>query len=164
MKKFISLSSLLIIFFFTHCTKDEDQVDTEKPSIDFSINGAFPVNCDTLYYGEPLTLRIRVTDNLELANFNLDIHHNFDHHSHSNEPGDCEEDPIKDPVNPFVLIESFSIPSGQTDYIIQEVIPLPESPDANPLDEGDYHFFINLTDVTGWSTQSGIAIKIFKRP
>jgi hypothetical protein len=30
-------------------------------------------------------------------------------------------------------------------------------------DAGDYHFFISLTDVTGWRAEKGISIKIGKQ-
>lgn len=158
----------LLIFLFSlltfsySCSSDET-IDTEKPLIDLSIPGAFPVNCDTLYFGESYQLKLLFTDNVELGSFSIDIHHNFDHHSHSTEVAACDLDPIKDPVNPYVVIDDYEIPSGSTYYETDLSIPIPANDGSDKYDEGDYHFFISLTDHEGWSTQKGISIKIMYR-
>ncbi len=48
-----------IVFAFNSCEKDEN-IDSQKPVIDLSIQDAFPVNCDTLYFGEPFILKVNL--------------------------------------------------------------------------------------------------------
>lgn len=154
---------LLVILFsvFNSCSNQE--TDDEKPEIDLYVAGVFPVNCDTLYFGEEFTIKILLKDNVELGSYSIDIHNNFDHHSHSTEVTSCEMWPVKTPVNPFVFISDFDIPEGSTDFTTSETITIPAGNENGAFDEGDYHFFISLTDKEGWSTQKGLSIKIVKR-
>lgn len=140
------------------CTNEE--IDNVKPVIDLSSQDAFPVNCDTLYFGESFELKILLTDNVELGSYSIDIHNNFDHHSHSTEVSECELDPVKDPVNPFTFIEDYDIPEGLMEFETENLISIPAGNNDGLYDEGDYHFFISLTDKEGWSTQRGLSIKI----
>ncbi|QGY43975.1 DUF4625 domain-containing protein [Maribellus comscasis] len=151
----------LVLFVFTTCS--EDDIDDVKPEIDLTISGAFPLNCDTLYFGETFTLKMLFTDNAELGSYSIDIHNNFDHHSHSTEVSECSLDEIKDAVNAFVFIEDFEIPEGLDAYEASEEVSIPESDSDGEFDEGDYHFFISLVDKEGWSVQRGLSIKILRR-
>jgi hypothetical protein len=144
------------------CEKDKN-IDTEKPQIDNRFSEAFPKNCDTLYFGESFDLRVLLTDNIELGSFSIGIHNSFDHHSHSTEVTECNLDPIKDPVNPFVFIEDYAIPSGLKEYNPNKSISIPSGNGNGTYDEGDYHFFISLTDKEGWSAQKGLSIKMLRR-
>lgn len=152
----------LLILISNSCSKDED-IDKEKPTIDLSIQDAFPVNCDTLYFGESFILKVRFTDNVELGSFSVDIHHNFDHHSHSTEVEECNLDPVKEPVNPWVFIQDYDIPAGLSEYVTDLMIALPSGDNNGLYDNGDYHFFISLTDAEGWSAQKGLSMKILRR-
>ena len=158
----IIIFPVLLLAFFSSCEKD-DEIDQEKPGIDLSIQDAFPVNCDTLYFGESFELKALFTDNVELGSFSIDIHHNFDHHSHSTEVTECDLDPVKDPENPFKFIQDYSIPEGSKEYETNLSISIPSGNDNGEYDEGDYHFFISLTDKEGWSTQKGLSIKMLHR-
>lgn len=151
-----------MIFF---SCEDDKEIDTQKPEIDTTIPNAFPANCtDTIYFGEPFTLNLKFTDNVELGSFSLDIHHNFDHHSHSTEFVECYLNPKKIPVNPYVLIETHDIPTGQSEYVTNLPITIPTSNDEGQLfDKGDYHFDIRITDKEGWSTHFGMGIKMMHR-
>ena len=158
----IITSLLFLLLIFNSCEKGEE-IDKEKPSIDLTIQGAFPVNCDTLYFGEAFMLKVKFTDNVELGSYSIDIHNNFDHHSHSTEVTECSLGPVKDPVNPFTFIQDYAIPEGLKEYETNVSITLP-SENANGLyDEGDYHFFISLTDKEGWSAQKGLSVKMLHR-
>jgi len=139
------------------------EIDDQKPVIDLTMEGAFPVSCDTLYLGESFTWKVRFEDNVALGSYSLEIHHNFDHHAHSTELASCDLDSVKEPVNPFHTIMDFEIPAGSTEYTVNESIQIPLSDANGELDPGDYHFFISLTDREGWSTQKGLSIKILKR-
>jgi hypothetical protein len=105
--------------------------------------------------GESFTFRVLLSDNLALGSISVDIHHNFDHHTHSTEVATCEMAPIKTPKKPFLLIQSFSIPTGLTRFETEEQINIPAD-----IDPGDYHFLIRLTDKEGWQTIKGLSIKI----
>jgi len=151
--------------FFNACEKD-DEIDEKKPIIDLTIQDAFPVNCDTLYFGETFELKVLFSDNVELGSenaYSIDIHHNFDHHSHSTEVTECNLDPKKDPVNPFLLIENYDIPEGLREYTTDLSISIPSADEDGQYDEGDYHFMIKVTDKEGWSVQKGLSIKMLHR-
>ena len=162
MKTYKIIIPFLLFIFFISCEK-EDEVDKEKPVIDLTMQDAFPVNCDTLYFGESFELKVLFTDNAGLGSYSIDIHNNFDHHSHSTEVTECSLDPIKDPVNPFLFIEDYNIPAGQSDYQTNMPISISSGNGNGEFDEGDYHFFISLTDKEGWSTQKGLSIKMLHR-
>ncbi len=162
MKTYKIIIPFLLLIFFNSCEKGAE-IDKEKPIIDLSIPDAFPVNCDTLYFGETFELKVLFKDNAELGStraFGIDIHNNFDHHSHSTEVTECSLDPIKDPVNPYLFIESFDIPSDLSEYETNLSISIPSGDSNGDYDEGDYHFFISLTDAEGWSAQKGLSIKM----
>jgi hypothetical protein len=158
----IVIIPVFLLTFFSSCEK-EDEIDKEKPVIDLTMQDAFPVNCDTLYFGESFELKVLFTDNVELGSFSIDIHNNLDHHSHSTEVTECSLDPIKAPVNPFLFIEDYNIPAGQSNYQTNMSISIPSGNGNGDYDEGDYHFFISLTDKEGWSAQKGLSIKMLYR-
>lgn len=155
----------LIAFFILLATacSDENEVDTEKPIIDIGFTDAFPTNCDTIYFGETFDLKLLFTDNVELGSYSIDIHNNFDHHSHSTEITECSFEPVKEPVNPFVIIEDYAIPEGVKEYKTNVSIFIPSDNGNGLFEEGDYHFYISLTDKEGWSAQKGLSIKMLHR-
>lgn len=145
---------VLILLLLSSC-QDNDSIDTEHPVIDLTFSGAFPQQCDVLHKGESFTVKARFTDNVQLGAFSLDVHQNFDHHSHSTEVNDCVMDAVKTPIKPYLLIRSFSIPAGLQEYEAEIELQIPAD-----VDSGDYHFLILLTDHAGWQTIQGISIKI----
>ncbi|MFQ3578727.1 MAG: DUF4625 domain-containing protein [Bacteroidales bacterium] len=156
---------ILLPILFISCNKNKT-IDNQKPHIDISINQAFPRNCDTLYFGETFTFKASFTDNVELGSdkaFSIDIHNNFEHHSHSTEVNECNLNPKKTPINPFKYIEDFDIPAGSSRYLTDVKISIPAYNANGYFDEGDYHYFISLSDKEGWTTQKGISIKILYR-
>ena len=157
----IIIIPLLLLIIYNSCEKEA--IDKEKPIIDLSIQDAFPVNCDTIFFGESFDLKVLFTDNFELGSYSIDIHNNFDHHSHSTEVTECNLDDKKDPVNPFLFIDDFDIPTNLEEYETNLSISIPSGNDNGEYDEGDYHFFISLTDKEGWSAQKGLSIKMLNR-
>ncbi|SFH19745.1 DUF4625 domain-containing protein [Pedobacter insulae] len=157
MKKFKKLVVLfyLIGIFAVGCKKDEGEVDIEYPIIDIAFADAFPIQCSTFTRGQTITFKAKFTDNAALGSYSLDIHHNFDHHSHSTEVSNCTAEAVKTPIKPFLLIKTFQIPAGQTMYEANNQLTIPAD-----IDAGDYHFLIKLTDKEGWQTLKGISIKI----
>lgn len=137
--------------------------DTEKPVIVASAD-ASPQGCQSFARGSSISFRYTFSDNEELGAFNIEIHNNFDHHSHSTEAADdeCpdgeEHHESQTPVNPWVFNMSRDIPAGQTSYAAEVDIPVPED-----VDTGDYHFSIRLTDKAGWQQFRSVAIRITDR-
>jgi hypothetical protein len=134
---------------------DEMERDEVYPEIDMTGAGAFPGDCDTVFRGETFTVRAVFRDNAELGAFSIDIHDNFDHHTHSSSSVICDQDEDKEPVNPFIFIRDYDIPVGLTVFDAQEAISIPAG-----VDPGDYHLMIRLTDAEGWQTLKGISIKV----
>jgi hypothetical protein len=148
------LLCILIAFVAADCSRDGAK-DIETPAIDMSDSRAFPPNCATLRRSETFIFRAVFTDNQALGNYNIEIHQNFDHHSHSGEAVECPAEPQKAPVNPFIYNHSFSIPDGLTHYEATAEITIP--PD---IDTGDYHFMVRLTDRAGWQQLKALSVKI----
>lgn len=153
---------LLALFIGVVSSCSKEAVDNEKPVISFGFDGAAPGPCDTARLGDTLLVRVRFTDNVELGSFRIDIHHNFDHHSHSTEAVNCRLDPKKPADNPYVFVGVYEIPPGRQSYEATVKIPLPQQNINGWLQPGDYHFFISLTDATGWSSNKGFGIKLLQ--
>lgn len=155
MKKNLFAVLLTAVVMLAGCSKSSDATDTTYPEIDLAVTGAFPLQCSVLERGKTATFKARFTDNRALGAYSLDIHHNFDHHTHSTEVNTCGESAAKAPVAPLVFIKDYTIPAGTSDYTATTQISIP----AN-IDTGDYHFLIRLTDKEGWQTLKGLSIKI----
>ncbi len=151
---------LLSVFVIALVACNSDDIDDVYPVIDMTSASSFPQNCDTIYTGETFTFVAQFSDNRELGAFSIDIHHNFDHHSHSTEVSNCEMGDVKEPTDDvFLYIQTWDIPEGSKNHQANIDISVPEG-----VDTGDYHFFIALTDREGWQTVRGISIKIEDRP
>jgi len=153
MKNLYLISLLTFAIIIVSCTKEEK--DDIYPEIKMDCCGGFPVNCDEIQRGTTFTFVAEFSDNEELGAFSIDIHNNFDHHTHSTDPLPCELLPVKDPVNPFRYIEEYSIPTGLTQYSASAEISIPADADT-----GDYHMMVRLTDKAGWQTLKGISFRI----
>ncbi|WKN31169.1 DUF4625 domain-containing protein [Porifericola rhodea] len=145
------LSSSILLF---SCEERED-IDTEYPTIDISYSDAFPRQCSSIKKGSSITFKALFRDNVQLGSYSIDIHHNFDHHSHSTEVNDCDMDAKKEANNPFLFIKNYDIPEGQQEFVAEQEIEIPAD-----IESGDYHFMILLTDEEGWQTIKGLSIKI----
>jgi len=137
---------------------DDTQKDDVLPVIDMSVDTAFPKNCVTVYRGESFTFNALFTDNVELGSYSIEMHNNFDHHTHSTSSTECEMEAVKKPVNPLLFIDEYDIPQGKTSYSASIEIEIPDD-----VDTGDYHFMVRLTDKSGWQTFMGITMKIADR-
>lgn len=155
--KYRAVLILLLSLPLVACSGDAEQ-DMEYPVITRSSEEASPLNCAVVYRGEEFPFKAVFTDNRELGSYNIEIHNNFDHHSHSTEGGTCELDPQKDPVKPFVYNKDYSIPIGKTFFRAENSIKVPMD-----VDTGDYHFMVRLTDKAGWQSLMAVAIKIRDR-
>jgi hypothetical protein len=89
MKKFMksALALSIIVLCFAACEKNSK--DTTPPVIDAST--FLPADCDIYYLGDTIYVHFICTDDKELGNYNIEIHSNFDHHTHGTSDTDCEE-------------------------------------------------------------------------
>lgn len=158
-KLFIFKYHLLFLSFLAVGSCEKGEKDLEKPVIDFSYTSFFPKNCDTLYAGETFHFKALFRDNYGLGSFSINIHNNFDHHSHSTDVESCPQDPFKTPENPFSFLGNYDIPNGLKQFEATIAITIPGN-----VDTGDYHLFISLTDITGWRAEKGMSIKILGSP
>lgn len=151
MNKFkLLLKIVSIAFVLLSC--DSLEKDMEKPVVKEII---FPHNCDTVYKGSTFTYHFIVYDNYDLGSYSIEMHPNFDHHTHSTSAIQCEMDSIKSAVNPFLYIEEFEIPVKLWEYEIFGEIPIPSNADT-----GDYHFMLRVSDEAGWQNFEGISVKV----
>lgn len=149
-------SLLAAALLWAGCDKDDKQVT--KPRIKMESEASFPKNCATVYRGESFEFNAVFTDEEALGNYNLEIHHNFDHHSHSTDGIDCASGEKKSPFKPFVYNKDFSIPNGKTSYNAVVKIDVP-----GDIDTGDYHLMVRVTNRAAWQEVKGIGMKIADR-
>ena len=116
---------------------------------------ASPVNCQVFERGSVLPFAYAFSDDVELGSYNLEIHNNFEHHTHSTEAGECEQEPVKKPVNAWIFNQSYEIPAGSRVYEASRNIPIPLD-----VDPGEYHFMIRVTDASGWQEIKSVSIRI----
>lgn len=90
-----------------------------------------------------------------MASYSIEMHHNFDHHTHDDQEDPCELEPITTAVNPFNFSTNNSVPEGLTNFEIEAVITIPAT-----IDTGDYHLALSVTDVTGWQARTAVDVKI----
>lgn len=157
MHKKIVLYTLICLFSLA-CSSDGDEKDMEKPKINMSSSIASPQNCAIFYRGEKIFFKATFSDNQELGNYNVEIHQNFDHHSHSTDAVECDLEPKKAPIKPFVYNKDFSIPNGKVVFEANDEITIPAD-----IDTGDYHFMVRVTDKAGWQELKAVSIKIKDR-
>ncbi|MGG6230327.1 DUF4625 domain-containing protein [Tenacibaculum sp. SDUM215027] len=146
---------LLLTILNISCSSESEEPDTEKPTITINYNEGFPKSCTVLEKGKEYTIRVKVSDNIALATYAIDIHHNFDHHTHDDQGSSCELSPIKDPVSPLIFMKNYTIDNNRKEYEIVQNITIPTD-----IDSGDYHCQISVIDVTGWQSRTSVDIKI----
>ena len=171
MKKmtFLSLTLALIsaaVIAFTACDNNDDDLrDMTPPVISDEGITANPINCQTYHRGEVIAFNYVFTDNGGLGGYALEVHSNFDHHSHSTE-GDhdheCDDDDDHgddhhDEGTPWKATFTYEIPYQVKRFVARNDLKIPA--DATP---GDYHFMIRVTDRAGWQQLKSVAIKILE--
>lgn len=154
-KLFLLAFVLCLLAACSSSSDDNGTKDKEKPVISDKDIVASPTDCQVYKRGETIPVRYLFKDNMELGSFNIEIHNNFDHHTHSTSAADCPLDEKKSAVNPWVYNESFDIPAGRKEYASTVDIKIPDN-----IDTGDYHFMLRLTDKVGWQELKAVSIKI----
>ena len=146
---------LLAILLAACAACTETERDMEKPVITAEGITASPAECDSYRRGDTIHFCYRLTDNVELGRYNIEVHSNHDHHTHSTSAVDCELEPASEAVNPWVFNADYDIPAATTDYVATAEIVVPTD-----IDPGDYHFMVRVTDGAGWQQLRSMAIKL----
>ncbi len=157
--KYFYLPLLALLCTVCGCSNDDDESDKDLTYPEISDQGitANPIDCQVYHRGEVIPVRYILMDNQELGAYNIEIHHNFDHHSHSTSHTDCPQEAKKEPVEPWVFNLDYLIPAGMRKYGLDPDILIPSD-----IDTGDYHFMIRLTDRAGWQQLRAVALKIME--
>ena len=155
MKKIIL--SLMLLCALCACSSSDDTESKDMTYPEISDQGivAVPIDCQVFKRGEVIPFNYLFTDDTELGAYNIEIHHNFDHHTHSTSSVECLMDERKQAVKPWVYNQDFTIAAGQRSYNARHDIAIPAD-----IDTGDYHFMIRLTDRAGWQQLRAMTIKI----
>lgn len=152
----LSLCAWLVILTLSSCQK-KDKLDLDAPLIQLDASGTFPTTCTELQRGKEYTFQFTFSDQVSLGSYSIDIHHNFDQHSHSTETSSCTFDQKKQAQTPFLFIQAGEISEGTTTYTAKVQVEIPEN-----VDTGDYHLTVQVTDRAGWSSRKGLSVKIVR--
>ena len=156
MKQTILSFSLLCALCACSSAEENESRDMTLPVISEEGIVANPIECQEYHPGDVLPVQYVFTDNVELGNYNIEVHNNFDHHTHSGSAVECELEPSKEAgAHAWVFNQDYTIPPGQRSYTARVDIPIPADAET-----GDYHFMIRLTDRAGWQQLKAVAIKI----
>jgi hypothetical protein len=128
----------IVAVLFTSCSDDDTVIDTEKPQIAV----VEPHNEDEFAPGSELHIEASFTDNAELASYKIEIHEDFDGHTHAFYKSSQD-------LNPWSWEETFNIPSGRMSFDAVHHIDIPTEIDNMPVSEGAYHVGIFVTDTSG---------------
>jgi hypothetical protein len=156
MKKSIFSSLLLCALCACSSSDDSDSRDMSQPVISEQGITANPVECQQYHPGDVIPFHYVFTDDVELGNYNIEIHNNFDRHTHSGSAVECELEPKKEAgPKAWVFNQDYVIPAGQRSYDARVDIQIPADAET-----GDYHFMIRLTDRAGWQQLKAVSIKV----
>jgi hypothetical protein len=126
---FICLTAIFVIAF-TSCKEDSD---TTKPVI----NLIEPENDDLLQIGSGVHFEAEFSDDEALASYKVEIHSNFDNHTHA------QTREVAETVD-FTFNQSWDISGKKNASIHHHDIIIPEN--ATP---GHYHLMVYCTDAAG---------------
>lgn len=120
------------LFIVSACKKEEKtEVDTQKPNITIET----PTSTTEVVGGQLLNIRAKLTDNLNLSQYKIEIHPNFDGHSHGKT--------LNETVVPFEWDTLVNI-SGK-EHLVDLKIPISSNAKA-----GSYDLLIQCIDQAGY--------------
>ena len=163
MSLMLALACVLSLGFTSCGSDDDDAKDMTYPVISTEGIAANPIDCQVYQRGTVIPFHYIFTDDTELGAYNIEIHTNADHHTHSTSSVECDDEDEHEhehvgeheSVKPWVYNQDFTIPAGQRTYTARHDIAIPAD-----IDPGDYHFMIRLTDRAGWQQLRAVSIKI----
>ncbi|WP_051205286.1 DUF4625 domain-containing protein [Salinimicrobium xinjiangense] len=134
---------------FTSCSDDDTVVDTQKPTITI----VEPHTEEEFVPGSVLLFEAVFTDNVELASYKIEIHEDFDEHTHAFNKSSQD-------LNPFAYEQTFTIPAGRTSFEATQEIAIPAELNGQPISEGAYHLGVFVTDKSGNQQEAFLEIHI----
>ncbi len=167
-KTIILLATIMTILAVSFSACENKSKDTTPPVIEEAT--FLPADCDIYYPGDTIRVYFICSDDTELGNFNIEIHNNFDHHTHGTSSVDCDEEEGEEHHHEegeehhhehetvegaWVYNQDFAIGRGLKSDTLDIGIPVP----VDAL-EGDYHFMLRLTDRAGWQTIKAVPIHL----
>lgn len=134
MKKYYILSvfAIAFTFVFTSCSKDDD-ADTTAPVIELDE----PEDGDELKIGADVHFECDFKDDVMLSSYLIEIHSNFDGHSHKTSTRAAEGEP-------FFFKKSYDISGLRNTHVHHHDVVIPEN-----TQEGRYHLVVYCTDAAG---------------
>lgn len=164
--KYMSLMQALVCVItlgFTSCDNNDEDKDMTYPKISSEGITANPIDCQVYQRGSVIPFHYIFTDDMELGAYNIEIHSNFDHHTHGTTSTDCEDGDEHEGEQEHELEheggwhynQDFAIPAGLRTYEARHDIVIPSD-----IEPGNYHFMVRLTDHAGWQQLHAVAIKI----
>jgi hypothetical protein len=141
MKNVVLASSLVVLLGVVSCDNSSDPVDTTAPTIEMGD----PVSGESFEAGKSVHFEAKFSDDIELGAYKIDIHNNFDGHSHGR-VASSNEDPG---LLKWSLSESFDFERGlkNSDVHLHDELEIPQNTMAGP-----YHFIVSAVDRSGNST------------
>lgn len=136
------ISIFMVSFLFTACEDNNDN-DTTPPTI----NLLEPAEGDVLKIGSDIHFELELSDNEMLGSYKVDVHSNFDGHTHSRAIKNEGE------TIAFSFQKSWDLSDQKNAKIHHHEIVIPEN--ATP---GKYHLMVFCTDKAG--NESNIARNI----
>lgn len=134
----------------TSCSSDDNTVvDTQSPTIAVGE----PHNEEEVAPGEELHIEAVFTDNVALASYKIEIHEDFDDHTHAINKSEHEN-------NPWSYDEVFQIPAGQSSFEAIHHLDVPTEINGMSISEGAYHVGIYVTDTAGNEEQAFLEVHI----
>ncbi len=135
---------LAVAGIFSSCEKDE--ADTVQPVIEVS----GPEANEVLYVGSKIHFEVDFSDDVELKSYKVDIHDNFDGHTHKS---------TKHEGTPWHFQQSWDFEAGKKSaHVHHHEIVIPTEIAGEEVATGDYHFMVYCTDAAG--NESWVAIDV----
>jgi len=133
--------SFVALLGVVSCDENSDPIDTTAPSIEMGD----PLSGESFEAGNSVHFEASFSDDIELGAYKIDIHNNFDGHSHGRVAG-TNEDPD---LLKWSLSESFDFDPGlrNSDVHLHDELEIPQNTMAGP-----YHFIVSAVDRSGNST------------
>ncbi len=151
---FVTMVALLAIGFVS-CRKEK--IDTEKPTITIHA----PHNQGHLLIGgkNGVHFDVEFADNVALKSYKVDIHNNFDGHSHQL-PAVQRVQANNDSIA-FSFMRAWNTIEGQKNAKVhQHEIKIPVEINGKPVKTGNYHFVVYCLDKAGNESFKAIDVKL----
>lgn len=138
-KTILSTFCLLALFALVSVSCKDSDSDTTKPVIALHE----PEDGEEIKIGADMHLEMDLSDDVMLKSYMIEIHNNFDHHSHGSTRAAA---PSSETVN-FTFNKSYDLSGKKTAHIHHHDVVIPAN--ATP---GEYHLMVYCTDASGNET------------